>query len=130
MASSARELGVKILLATPTVFRAASDPFHEVERVGPCSLKCARSARARRRQRRNGINSLLMTGRDLDTTTGRPSRDDRAASCAVAEFGASFIQSGLRTRRRIALIAAHEIGHNFGAPHDGENAARARHSRS
>ncbi len=57
-----------------------------------------------------------MTGRNLETQTVGIAYISGLCS---AEFGTSLSQSGLDTMRA-ALIAAHEIGHNFGAPHDGE----------
>ncbi|MGB5210492.1 MAG: M12 family metallo-peptidase [Gammaproteobacteria bacterium] len=58
----------------------------------------------------------LFTGRDLDGTTVGVAYLDALCS--------SRYSTGLSEARRNltsdALIAAHEIGHNFGAPHDGD----------
>ena len=61
----------------------------------------------------------LMTGRDLDGDT-----------VGIAYIGsvcqgssASSLSEGRRSSLQASLIAAHEIGHNFNAPHDGENGA-------
>jgi reprolysin-like metallo-peptidase family M12B/uncharacterized protein DUF11 len=60
-----------------------------------------------------------MTGRNLDTTTVGIAY---IGGLCDSQFGSSLSQSGLNTTQA-ALIAAHEIGHNFGAPHDAESGA-------
>jgi hypothetical protein len=61
----------------------------------------------------------LMTGRNLDGNTvgiaymGSVCRGDTAAS----------LSAGSHSTMMSALIAAHELGHNFNAPHDGEAGA-------
>jgi hypothetical protein len=57
-----------------------------------------------------------MTGRDLDGSTVGIAYIRGLCS---ASFGASLSQ-GTFNNTQSALIAAHEIGHNFGAPHDGD----------
>ena len=58
----------------------------------------------------------LWTGRDLDSTTVGIAY--RGALCHPF-FGAG-LSEGNGSAMFDSLVAAHEIGHNFGAPHDGE----------
>jgi hypothetical protein len=110
------QLGVKVALGTPTLFRSATDPF--TASSAKSLLDEVRTYRfGSDAQRQYGITHL-MTGRDLDTTTVGIAYQ---GTVCQEQFGASLSQSGLSTTQA-ALIAAHEIGHNFGAPHDGEGA--------
>jgi hypothetical protein len=110
------QLGVKITLATPTLFRTATDPFTKTaasDLLG--ELRTYRSGS--QAQRALGITHL-MTGRNLDGSTVGIAYISGLCS---AEFGASLSQSTFNSTTQSALIAAHEIGHNFGAPHDNES---------
>ena len=111
------QLGVKISLAPSTIFRTASDPFTKSKATDLLSEL--------RSYRRNSSSQMalgithLMTGRDLDGDT-----------VGIAYIGsvcqgssASSLSEGRRSSTQASLIAAHEIGHNFNAPHDGENGA-------
>ncbi|HKL62865.1 MAG TPA: M12 family metallo-peptidase, partial [Woeseiaceae bacterium] len=59
----------------------------------------------------------LYTGRDLDDNTAGIAY---LGALCNSRFGAS-LSEGRRTTTTDSLIGAHEIGHNFGAPHDGED---------
>jgi hypothetical protein len=59
----------------------------------------------------------LFTGRDLDGTTVGIAYLD---SLCDREFGAGLSEARNRSAWIESLIAAHEIGHNFGAVHDGD----------
>jgi hypothetical protein len=113
------QLGVKISLAPSTIFTSSSDPFTK--------SRASDLLNEVRSYRRNSTTQLalglthLMTGRDLDGDT-----------VGIAFIGsvcqgssASSLSEGRRSSTTAALIAAHEIGHNFNAPHDGETGACA-----
>lgn len=109
------QVGVKVTLATPTLFRTASDPF---TKTAPSDLltELQNYRIGSQAQQALGITHL-MTGRDLDGSTVGIAYISGLCS---AKFGASLSQSTFNTTDS-ALVAAHEIGHNFGAPHDGES---------
>jgi len=113
------QLGVKISLAPSTIFTTPNDPFTK--------SKASDLLTEVRSFRRNSSTQLalglthLMTGRDLDGDT-----------VGIAYIGsvcqgstASSLSEGRRSSLTASLIAAHEIGHNFNAPHDGESGACA-----
>lgn len=60
-----------------------------------------------------------MTGRELlhDTTVGIAYLD---TVCSLQSASLTEARAGKLSAALISLVAAHEIGHNFGAPHDGE----------
>lgn len=66
-------------------------------------------------QRARGLTHLF-TGRDLDGTTVGIAYTDSLCS---SQWGVGLTQMG-RSVGIDSLITAHEIGHNFGAVHDGE----------
>jgi hypothetical protein len=115
------QLGIQITVADVDIFTASDDPFTA---SGSNALleELAQYRGATASRDALGLTHLF-TGRDLDGGTAgiaffggvcatRPRGDTRS-------FGA-----GLSEARRGAtldsLVAAHEIGHSFGAPHDGD----------
>src|SRR6185295_6977741 len=111
------QIGVKVSLAPWKLFTTSSDPFTKTKASDLLTeLRSYRGGSAS--QLALGL-SHLMTGRDLDGDT-----------VGIAYIGsvcdgsnAASLSEGRRGDTQSALIAAHEIGHNFGAPHDGETGA-------
>jgi hypothetical protein len=108
------QLGVKIELAAPTVFRDAADPFGRTN-ANELLEEVRRYRAASGTELSRGVTHL-MTGRDMDGET-----------VGVAYLGtvcgggaASSLSEGTRSTTSAALITAHELGHNFNAPHDGD----------
>ncbi len=111
------QVGVQINLQSITTFDAATDPFS-----GTLSTSTLLDELSEYRLQQPSQNSLglthMYTGRDFQGTTV-----GIAWLGTICEnyFGAGVSEgrAGLTTD---SLIAAHEIGHNFGADHDGDPA--------
>jgi hypothetical protein len=111
------QVGVKMSLAPLTVLTAAKEPF---TKTAPSDLLAQlRQYRGSHSAQLSTGVTHLMTGRDLDGSIvgisymGSVCNGDSADS--LSEGAHSALES--------ALIAAHELGHNFNAPHDGEAGA-------
>jgi hypothetical protein len=111
------QAGVKISLAPLTILKTASEPFTKTD---PNSLlQQLRSYRhASPAQMATGVTHL-MTGRDLDGNIVGISY----MSSVCNGDSADSLSEGAHSTLESALIAAHELGHNFNAPHDGEAGA-------
>lgn len=108
------QLGVKVSLAPPTLFRTATDPF-TASKASDLLAQLRTYRMGSLAQSSLGV-SHLMTGRDLDGDTVGIAYIGSVCDSA----NAASLSEGRRSTTQSALIAAHEIGHNFGAPHDGE----------
>ena len=109
----ASQVGVKISLAPLTVMTAATEPFTSTV---PNDLL------GQLRQYRNTTPSQmslgvthLMTGRNLDGDIVGISYQGAICNGATS----AGLSEGWHSTTMSALIAAHELGHNFNAPHDG-----------
>ncbi len=111
------QVGVKMSLAPLTVLTAAKEPF---TKTAPNDLLAqVRQYRgSHSAQLATGVTHL-MTGRDLDGNI-----------VGIAYMGsvcngdtADSLSEGTHSTLESALIAAHELGHNFNSPHDGEAGA-------
>lgn len=109
------QLGVQISVEELQVFTAANDPFTDSTNPGDLLDELAEYRSNTPQQRNQGLTHLY-TGRDLGSTTVGIAFTD--ALCRQF-FGAGLTQSG-NDATFDSLVTAHEIGHNFGAPHDGE----------
>jgi uncharacterized repeat protein (TIGR01451 family) len=107
------QVGIQIELAdSVTVFQDPADPFSSS--VGRDLLNELSAYRDSQPTLRSTGLTHLVTGRDLDGSTVGIAF---IGSLCLTRFGASISQ-GVSTLT--SLVTAHEIGHNFGAPHDGE----------
>jgi len=111
------QVGVKIALAPLTIIKTASEPFTKTD---PNSLlmQLRSYRRTNSSQMATGVTHL-MTGRDLDGNVVGISYMNSVCNGDVADS----LSEGSHSTMVSALIAAHELGHNFNAPHDGESGA-------
>jgi uncharacterized repeat protein (TIGR01451 family) len=109
------QLGVQINVGTLEIHSDPDDPFTDTLDSGELLDELSAYRLDTPVQRGQGLTHLY-TGRNLDTTTVGIAF--LGALCSP-RFGAG-LSEGRRSALNDSLIAAHEIGHNFGAPHDGE----------
>lgn len=109
------ELGVEIQVPTLQIKDAATDPFSSTTVPNALLSELATLRRNTPELRARGLTHLF-TGRNLDGDTVGIAYTDTL--CAAQ--GAGLTEVTGRTAWLESLIAAHEIGHNFGAVHDGE----------
>jgi hypothetical protein len=112
----AAQVGVQIELVSPIrVYETATQPFSSTTASTLLTeLGSYRQSLVQNTPAQAGGLTHLVTGRNLDGTTVGIAY---IGSLCSTRFGVS-LSEGLNTFGD--LIAAHEIGHNFGAPHDGE----------
>jgi hypothetical protein len=110
-----QQLGIQIKVTTIDTFSSSNDPFTD-ENIASDLLDEVSAYRSNTPAQSSAGLTHLYTGRNLDGTT-----------VGIAWTGAlcsNFFGAGLSEGNGSAtfdsLVAAHEIGHNFGAPHDGD----------
>ncbi len=110
------QLGVRIIVEELTVFTSPSDPFSDTTDAGDLLDELTVYRSQTPTQRALGLTHLY-TGRRLEGSTVGIAY---TGALCEASWGAGLTQSGSNVTFD-SLVAAHEIGHNFGAPHDGES---------
>ncbi len=108
------QLGVQMNVDRVDIFNENNDPFTDQLDAGTLLDELSDYRAAEPAQYANGLTHLF-TGRNLDTRTVGIAWT--GALCS-RRFGASLTQAS-NDAALDSLIAAHEFGHNFGAPHDG-----------
>ncbi len=111
-------VGVQISVEELNVFTTSSDPFTNTSNAGDLLDELGVYRQTTIAQFSQGL-SHLYTGRNLDGSTVGIAYTDTLCS---SRFGAGLTQ-GTNSSFTDSLVAAHEIGHNFGAPHDGVSGA-------
>jgi Metallo-peptidase family M12/Domain of unknown function DUF11/Reprolysin family propeptide len=113
------QLGIEIQVDGVFVNDATRDPLSDAAGANSLLEELGELRRRSPELRSRGLTHLF-TGRDLTGSTIGIAYLD---SLCHPEHGAALTQS--QSAWRDSLVAAHEIGHNFGADHDGEGSCPA-----
>ena len=114
------QVGIQINWPLVQVFSDSStDPFTDTVVAGDLLVELRNYRDGEPNQYANGLTHL-WTGKNVESDTGNNSTVGIAYTGALCSrrFGAG-LSEGLGSTTFDSLVAAHEIGHNFGAPHDG-----------
>ncbi len=109
-----QEIGVQINVPLIDTFSDPADPFTDELDAGPLLDELTAYRQNTPAQDSLGLTHL-WTGRDLNGTTVGIAWNGVLCRSGVG----SGLSEGNGTATFDSLVAAHEIGHNFGAPHDG-----------
>ena len=107
------QVGVKISLAPLTVITTSTEPFSST--VPNDLLNQVRQYRGSNPSQMSLGVTHLMTGRNLDGDIVGISYQGSICNGSTS----AGLSEGWHSTTMSALIAAHELGHNFNAPHDG-----------
>ena len=111
-----QHVGVQINVTTIETFSASNDPFTDAAEASILLDELSTYRSTTPAQNSNGLTHLY-TGRDLSGTTVGIAWN--GALCS--NFFGAGLSEGNGSSTFDSLVAAHEIGHNFGAPHDGQS---------
>ena len=109
------QVGLLVLATEVRVLPAEGDPFTSTQAASLLE-QMGKYRAANPAVRARGL-AHLMTGKNLDGTTAGIAYVN---STCEAERGVSLSERSYGTTIS-AIVMAHELGHNFGAPHDGES---------
>ena len=109
-----QEIGVQINVPFIDPFSVSADPFTDVTDASLLLDELVAYRQGTPEQSSLGLTQL-WTGRDLDGSTVGIAFSDVLCRTNVG----AGLSEGNGSATFDSLIAAHEIGHNFGAPHDG-----------
>jgi len=109
------QLGVQITVSQIDAFEAATDPFSATTNSSDLLDELGVWRSSTPAQTALGLTHLY-SGRDFDGTTVGVA----FVGTLCSAFGGAGLSEGNRGVTVDSLIAAHEIGHNFSAPHDAQ----------